>query len=181
VYGVDKELQSDSRLAAPAHFRGAMPMNASQDVGGREIKILAWLFVVSWLSQVFYLIPIPDLAKWGSTDPIAAVKAESWVAVALLTSFGVVAGLVALTRKIGVALMLLSSLAFVVVWWLFSGYFDRSISLPKLFADMWSFATLNGRELVFVHKDVVLNAFYHALIPVLAYVIYRRSARKAVI
>lgn len=155
-------------------------MNAILQVGSRATKILAWLFLLSWLSQIFYLFPIPDLAKWGSTDPIEAVKAQSWIAITLLVAFGLIAGFVALARKIGLVLMLLSSLAYVIVWWVFSGYFDRSISVPGLFADMWSFAKVSERQVIFLHRDVVLNAVYHALVLTLAYAIYRRDTGKAV-
>jgi hypothetical protein len=142
-------------------------------------RIATLIFLLSWLSQLPYLFPIPDLAKMGSTDPIEATKATGWIISAVLVVFGLVASFAGMGRKrdlkrLGLVLMLLSSAAYAVVWWRFSGYFDVNISLTKLFADLWSAAAASGRRLIFLHLDVVLLAYYHVMLVVLAFEIYRR-------
>jgi len=54
-------------------------------------RIVVLVFLLSWLSQIPYLFPIPDLAKAGSTDPIEATKATGWIISAALVVFGLVA------------------------------------------------------------------------------------------
>lgn len=149
-------------------------MNTTLHPSSRVTRVLIWVFLLAWLSQLVYLVPVPDLAKSTSPDAVEATKATGWVITAVLIVFGVIAGVVALKRKIGIALMLISSLTYVLMWWFFSGYFDVEMSLPKMFADLWSAAKTSGREGIFLHRDVVLNAFYHLMVVVLAYVMLRR-------
>lgn len=54
-------------------------------------KILATLFLLAWLSQAIYLLPIPDFAKLGSTDTVQATIASGWIITAVLIAFGLVA------------------------------------------------------------------------------------------
>jgi hypothetical protein len=155
-----------------------MPVNANKGVTSRARRILVLVFLLSWLSQVFYLLPIPDLTKWGSTDPVEATRITGWIISAALILFGLAASLVVMIRKRGLVLMFASSISYVVVWWLFSGYFDVEISLTKLFADLWAAGRVSGRPLVFLHLDVLLLAYYHIMAVVLAYSMYRdKSAR----
>lgn len=154
-------------------------MNATFDPNSRVTKILVWIFLLTWLSQVVYLIPIPNLANVGSPDAVEATKATGWIITAALIAFGVIAGVIALNRRIGISLMLVSSLTYVLVWWLFSGYFDGHISMAKMFADLWSAAKASGRQGMFLHRDVVLNVFYHLMVLFLAYVMLRRRAGAA--
>jgi hypothetical protein len=154
-------------------------MNATRDASDRATRTLVWVFLLAWVSQLVYLMPVSDLAKFGSADAVEATKAAGWIITAGLIAFGMIAGIVALKRRIGIGLMLISSLAYVVTWWLFSGYFDVQMSMAKMFADLWSAAKTTRREVIFLHRDIVLNVFYHLMVPFLAYVIFRGRARTA--
>jgi hypothetical protein len=136
-------------------------------------KILTALFLLAWLSQAIYLFPIPDFGKLGSTDTVQATIASGWIITAVLIAFGLVAGIVGPSRRIGLLLMLLSSLSYIVSWWIFSGYFDVNISIGKLFADLWSAAKISGRQAIFLHRDVLLLVFYHVVLVFLAFYLYR--------
>lgn len=142
-------------------------------------RIVVLVFLLSWLSQMPYLFPIPDIARAGSSDPIEATKATGWIISAALVVFGLVASFAGIAqrptlKKIGLLLMVLSSAAYATAWWIFSGYFDVNISVTKLFADLWSAATASGRRLIFLHLDVVLLVYYHVMLVVFAFEIYRR-------
>jgi hypothetical protein len=150
-----------------------MSVRPDNNATSRARRVLAPVFLISWLSQVFYLVPVPDLTKWGSTDPIEATRIVGWLISAALVSFGLTAGLVTIVRKRGLVLIFASSISYVAVWWLFSGYFDVEMSLAKLFSDLWLAAKASARPFVFLHLDVVLLAYYHIMIVVLAYLMYR--------
>lgn len=154
-------------------------MSASLDPRDRVTRVLVWVFLTAWLSQLVYLIPVPDLAQVNSPDAVEATKATGWIITAALIAFGLIAGVVGLNRRIGIGLMLISSLTYVLAWWLFSGYFDVQMSIAKMFADLWSAAKTSGREVIFLHRDVVLNVFYHVMVVFLTYVVLRGKLRTA--
>jgi hypothetical protein len=155
-------------------------------------KILGIFVLLTWLSQVFYLYPLPQqavstfvanqerafdagLAVTGKSESKEAyldrmrdlASREVWLgwAESLVTiSFGVLAGLSLIRRwRISVYVLLLSSALYVATWWLFSGYLNTEVSLTDLFPALWKAAVAGHRELVFLHKDVVLLAIYHLL------------------
>lgn len=136
-------------------------------------KIFVTLFLLSWFSQAVYLVPTPDFGKLGSADTVQATIASGWIITAVLIAFGLVAGFVGPSRRVGLWLMLLSSLSYVVSWWIFSGYFDVNMSIGKLFADLWSAAKISGRQAIFLHRDVLLLIFYHVVSVFLAFYLYR--------
>src|SRR5262245_34634034 len=140
----------------------------------RVIKLSIWIFLLAWLSQVVYLVPVQDVTKLASSNVIEVTKARGWILTLVLISFGILAGAIALKYRLGLFLMLISSLTYVGTWWLFSGYFDVRMSPYKLFGDLWSAAQISGREMIFLHRDVVLNAFYHLMVFFLCYVSFQR-------
>ena len=72
-------------------------------------------------------------------------------------------------------LAIVSSVAYIISWWLFSGYFTTDISIAELFKGLWAMAKINGMS-VFLHRDVVLLGFYHlTTVVLLAAVFLRRS------
>lgn len=156
-----------------------MPVNSIQSADRGAVTAFVWVFLIAWLSQLVYLLPLPDLAKLSSPDVVAATRATGWIVDAVSIAFGLIAGIVALKRRIGITLMLISSLGYVITWWVFSGYFDVHMSMMKMFTDLWSVAKSSGRQLIFLHRDVLLNAFYHLSVVFLAYRILLGRLRTA--
>ena len=147
-------------------------------------RIVVFVFLLSWLSQIPYLFSVPELTNVGSSDVIEATKATGWLISAGLVVFGLVASIAAMAQKpplskVGLVMMLLSSATYVAVWWNFSGYFDVNISVTKLFADLWAAAVGSGRRLIFVHLDVVLLSYYHLMLLALLFEAYRRRQHNA--
>lgn len=57
--------------------------------------------------------------------------------------------------------------------------FDVDISITNLFSDLWAYSKPSDRELIFLHRDVVLLVFYNAMLFVLAALIWKqRRAQK---
>lgn len=144
----------------------------------RSWKITVVVFLISWLSQMYYLFPVPDFTVSVGDNPIEAVKRTGWIISIALIVFGLAAGVTALVkRRVGLVLMLISGLSYALAWWAFSGYFDVDISLPKLFSVLWVAARASGHQFTFFHLDVVLLIYYHFIVLALSLMLYRRVKR----
>lgn len=125
-------------------------------------KIFAWIVLVSWLSQIPYLLGMPN----ETTDKaVEAFLWEDWSLRVTMIAFGLAASVLAVRRHrwwpTGV---LLTSLAYVFYWWLFSGYFTVDMTLGQLFTGLWMKAREPGYAIITVHRDFLLTGFYHLVV-----------------
>jgi len=125
-------------------------------------KIVPWIVLVSWLSQIPYLLGMPS----ETTDKaVEAFFWEDWSLRVTMIAFGLAASVLALKHHrwwpTGV---LLTSLAYVIYWWLFSGYFTVDMTLGQLFNGLWMKAREPGYAVITIHRDFLLISFYQLVV-----------------
>lgn len=147
--------------------------------------VLGVIAAVAWLSQIIYLLPMPQTrvaqfleaqASAFDSGSAATLPSESkdaylqrmrtvasedfwtvWIGSVLALVFGLFAAVASMRQWRGsTVLLMLSSLVYVFMWSIFNGVFTSKLSIPSLFVDMWKVATILHTEAVFVHRDVLL-------------------------
>lgn len=125
-------------------------------------EIFAWIVLLSWLSQTPYLLSMPSGASGKAVETFLW---EDWSLRAAMIAFGVAASVLALKRhRLWLAGVFLTSLAYVIYWWLFSGYFTVDVTLGELSRGLWMKAQAPGYMLITVHRDFLLLSFYHLVV-----------------
>lgn len=142
-------------------------------------RVLVGAFILAWLSLAIYLFPLPNFSTFYTTDAVQGAIWRGWVITLLLVAFGLISGGLALFYQWAMVLVLISSGAYIVMWWAFSGYFDRDMSVVGMFRELWTASGVGGHRATFLHRDVVLVVFFHLLFIYLAFQLMRRSMKKS--
>lgn len=154
---------------------------------------LGLIILISWLSQVVYLFPLP------STDPIQAIESEAqrtqknldavpegieldkirtyseqatgdiwdlWILRAILVLFGIIASILAFRRMaFWRTAIVLTSLCYLVLLY-DPGYVDK-VGLLESYKLKWKLYSSFNDLHTFVHRDIVLPILYLATVIIL--------------
>src|SRR5512134_2906138 len=99
MHGAYKKLQGNAGVLSAARSGPPMPVSLGLPLQHTTWRIMVLVFLLSWLSQIPYLFPIPDLEKAGSSDVIEATKATGWTISAALVVFGLVASFAGMAHR----------------------------------------------------------------------------------
>jgi hypothetical protein len=169
-------------------------------------KTIGLFVLVTWLSQLVYLYPLPEQsidafvqarARAFASDLAVVQPSERkeqyldrmrhiasreiwfrWTTTLVTIVVGICAG-VAMLRKWRASnvLLLASSLLYIGEWWLFIGQEGDRKSLLDLYQGMWNFAVLENHQASFLHRDVFLLGAYYLLSLLAVVYIIRRYRR----